>query len=76
MPQIKSMSPSTNSKPSPAGERQAMALILEGKHGQHAAEVAEFFASVHQELGDEARATAWTTVAGIVRARETARVSV
>lgn len=51
-----------------------MALTLEGLHGRHAAEVAEFFASMHVELGDAGRAWAWVGVAELVRMREKQRL--
>jgi len=75
MPSLKTHQP-TNTRPRPPTERETMARVLEGKHGTHAADVAEFFASVHRELGDETRANAWTGVAMVVRARETARVTI
>jgi hypothetical protein len=55
-------------------ECEAMAAVLEAKHGLHAAEVAEFFATMHIGTGDEFRSTAWTDVAEIVRSRERDRL--
>lgn len=52
----------------------AMAEVLEGRHGLHAAAVAEFFASYHGEKGDAGRAWAWSGVAELVRIRERARL--
>lgn len=56
-------------------EAETLALVLEGRHGVHAAEVAEFFAALHGEHGDKGRASAWQVVADIVRRRETSRLS-
>ncbi len=39
-----------------------MALLLEGAHGWHAREVAEFFEDLHATRGDIARAWAWASV--------------
>jgi hypothetical protein len=50
-------------------ECEAMAAILEAKHGLHAAEVADFFAVMHTGFGDERRSTAWADVAERVRTR-------
>jgi hypothetical protein len=51
-------------------EFEAMATVLEARHGLHAAEVAEFFASLHIENGDETRSIAWSDVAELVRQRQ------
>jgi hypothetical protein len=51
-------------------EFEAMATVLEARHGLHAAEVAEFFASLHVEHGDERRSCAWADVAERVRQRQ------
>lgn len=56
-------------------EAETLALVLEGRHGIHAAEIADFFAAFHGEHGDKNRASAWQVVADIVRRRETSRVS-
>jgi hypothetical protein len=48
--------------------------ILEGRHGQFAAEVAEFFASLHTDRGDAGRSWAWAGVAARVRQRERQRI--
>jgi hypothetical protein len=65
-------------QPDPAAmnerEFEAMATILEARHGQHAAEVAEFFASLHIDQGDETRSNAWADVAERVRERQLARL--
>jgi hypothetical protein len=47
----------------------AMASILEGRHGVLAAAVADFFAAAHLQNGDEDRASAWSDVAERVRDR-------
>ena len=55
-------------------EFDAMAIVLEARHGRHAAEVAEFFAFYHNENGDEPRSDAWADVAERVRERERLRL--
>jgi hypothetical protein len=52
-----------------------MASVLEGRHGLYAAEVAEFFSSLHGERGDAGRSWAWAGVAETVRIRERHRVT-
>lgn len=52
-----------------------MASVLEGRHGLHAAGVAEFFSSMHGVRGDAGRSWAWAGVAQIVRNREQARLT-
>ena len=52
-----------------------MASVLEGRHGLHAAEIAEFFSSLHGERGDAGRSWAWAGVAETVRIRERHRVT-
>ncbi len=52
-----------------------MAQTLEGRHGQHAAEVAEFFSSLHTDRGDAGRSWAWAGVAELVRQRERHRIN-
>jgi hypothetical protein len=54
---------------------ELMAMVLEGRHGRHAAEVAEFFASVHSQQGDAVRSWAWAGVARSVKRRELDRLS-
>lgn len=51
-----------------------MAAVLEGRHGQHAAEVADFFSSLHSQNGDAGRSWAWAGVAEVVRRRELSRL--
>jgi hypothetical protein len=55
-------------------EWEAMAAVLEARHGLHAAEVAEFFANMHIDSGDEYRSSAWAHVAECVRWRERERL--
>ena len=57
-------------KPMNERECEAMAAILEAKHGLHAAEVADFFATMHTGYGDERCSSAWAEVAELVRTRE------
>ncbi len=49
------------------GEVDAMAAVLESRHGVWAAEVAEFFATAHGLKGDKERSWAWNGVAESVR---------
>ena len=49
------------------GEVEAMAAVLESRHGSWAADVADFFASAHGLKGDTDRSWAWTGVAETVR---------
>lgn len=57
------------------GEVEAMAAVLESRHGIWAAEVAEFFAAAHGLKGDRERSCAWTGVADTVRQKVEARLS-
>ncbi len=54
---------------------EVMAAVLEGRHGGYAADVAEFFASVHSQQGDAGRSWAWAGVAELVRQRAVARMA-
>ena len=65
--------PEEDATPTPR-DVEFMAAVLEGRHGSHAADVAEFFASVHGEKGDAGRSWAWAGVAERVRYRERSRV--
>ena len=56
-------------------ETETMALVLEARHGSHAADVAEFFASLHGQKGDAGRSSAWVGVAALVRRRTEARLT-
>src|SRR4029079_19392725 len=40
-------------------EHDAMAIVLEARHGIYAAEVADFFSAAHFQKGDEDRSNAW-----------------
>jgi hypothetical protein len=51
-------------------DAELMAVVLEGRHGAFAAEVAEFFALLHRQIGDASRSKAWGGVARQVRRRE------
>jgi hypothetical protein len=57
------------------GEVEAMVAVLEGKHGDLAADVAEFFSTLHSLKGDAGRSWAWAGVAEMVRQRAEARLS-
>lgn len=59
----------------PPRDVEFMALVLEGRHGIHAAEVAAFFSDYHSGLGDAGRSWAWAGVAEIVRRRQHMRAS-
>jgi hypothetical protein len=52
-----------------------MAVVLESRHGAFAAEVADFFALLHSQLGDLTRSKAWGGVARSVRKREHERLA-
>jgi hypothetical protein len=51
-----------------------MAVVLEGRHGNHAADVADFFATLHRAQGDKGRSQAWAGVAQLVRKRTSERL--
>lgn len=55
-------------------EFDAMASVLEARHGFYAAEVADFFSAFHFQDGDEARSLVWADVAERVRDRERNRM--
>lgn len=57
------------------GEMDAMASVLEGRHGIWAAEVAEFFATAHSLRGDKSRSGAWSGVADSVRRKAEERLA-
>jgi hypothetical protein len=60
--------------PSP-NDVEFMAATLEGRHGLHAADVAEFFSNLHGHRGDAGRSWAWAGVADLVRKREQDRMA-
>jgi hypothetical protein len=55
-------------------DAELMAVVLEGRHGVFAAEVADFFALLHRQLGDDGRSQAWGGVARTVRRRTNDRL--
>ncbi len=57
-------------------DAELMAVVLEGRHGVFAAEVADFFSLLHNQLGDASRSRAWGGVARSVRRRENDRLGV
>lgn len=65
--------PDEDATPTPR-DVEFMAATLEGQHGSLAADVAEFFASVHSQKGDAGRSWAWAGVAELVRHRERQRL--
>lgn len=56
-------------------DAELMAVVLESRHGTFAAEVADFFALLHNQLGDLTRSKAWGGVARSVRRREHDRLA-
>ena len=70
-----SSNPNISSEVTPTPrEVELMALVLEGRHGVYAAEVADFFFSFHDTHGDVSRSWAWAGVASLVRQRENSRM--
>lgn len=65
--------PDEDATPTPR-EAEDMAAVLEGRHGRHAAAVADFFATYHGQNGDAGRSWAWSGVAELVRRRERLRI--
>ncbi len=55
-------------------EFEVMATVLEARHGLYAAEVADFFAILHVDKGDERRSDAWSDVAELIRERQCDRL--
>lgn len=66
--------PEEDATPTPR-DVEFMAAVLEGRHGLHAADVADFFSSFHSQNGDAGRSWAWAGVAELVRRRELSRLS-
>lgn len=64
--------PDEDATPTPR-DVEFMAQTLEGRHGQHAAEIAEFYSCLHTDRGDAGRSWAWAGVAELVRKRERQR---
>jgi hypothetical protein len=50
-----------------------MVAVLEGRHGAWAAEVADFFSTMHSLRGDAGRSWAWAGVAELARRKAEAR---
>lgn len=67
---MRSSSPERKEDLSTLQDAELMAVVLEGRHGSFAADVAEFFALLHRQLGDLTRSKAWGGVARMVRRRE------
>lgn len=65
--------PDEDATPTPR-EVEEMAAVLEGRHGTFAAEVADFFSSLHSQHGDAGRSWAWAGVAERVRRRTQTRL--
>ncbi len=65
--------PDEDATPTPR-DVEFMAAVLEGRHGGLAADVADFFASLHSQNGDAGRSWAWAGVAELVRQRADARM--
>lgn len=65
--------PDEDTTPTPR-DVETMASVLEGRHGFHAAGVAEFFSTFHSQSGDAGRCWAWAGVAEAIRRRERARL--
>jgi hypothetical protein len=55
-------------------DAELMAVVLEGRHGALAADVADFFALLHRQLGDTKRSQAWSAVVRSVYRRESERL--
>jgi len=54
-------------------EVEFMAETLESRHGLLAAQIADFFSTLHGHKGDAGRSWAWAGVAELVRKRERER---
>ncbi len=65
--------PEFDATPTPA-DVEHIVEILEGCHGLHAADVADFFATKHTLEGDAGRSWAWASVAERVRTRTRSRL--
>lgn len=66
--------PNEDATPTPR-DVEMMAAVLEGRHGGHAADVADFFSLFHSLEGDAGRSWAWSGVAELVRNRTRERLS-
>lgn len=67
------LQPDEDATPTP-GEVELMASVLEGRHGVHAGEVADFLAELSAQRGDAPRSWAWTAVGLRVRHRCSTRM--
>lgn len=67
-------SQTTNKELSTLQDAELMAVVLEGRHGNYAADVAEFFSTLHHQNGDPSRSKAWAGVARLVRKRANDRM--
>ena len=65
--------PDADVTPNPR-EVEAMAEVLEGRHGMHATEVADFFSTHHSLSGDAGRCWAWAGVAEAIKRRSAHRL--
>jgi hypothetical protein len=65
--------PEEDATPTPA-DVEAMAEVLEARHGSYATEIAEFFVALHGQRGDAGRSWAWAGVVERVRMRERTRL--
>ena len=66
--QTETWHPETDTTPTPR-EVESMAEVLEGRHGVHAADVADFFSTMHGLEGDAGRCWAWAGVGEMLRRR-------
>ncbi|MGE0626545.1 MAG: hypothetical protein AB7O43_01875 [Hyphomicrobiaceae bacterium] len=65
--------PDEDVTPSPS-EVDMMASVLEGRHGIHAAHVADFLTEANAQRGDASRSWAWAAVAERIRRRTDERL--
>lgn len=65
--------PDADVTPTP-NEVELMASVLEGRHGIHAEQVADFFSLANAQKGDASRSWAWAAVTERVRRRTTDRI--
>lgn len=66
---------SREAAPLPEEEVDLMAIVLEGRHGTHALDVADFFVEANAHNGDAPRAWAWLGVAKRLKERAKARLA-
>ncbi len=71
---ISSWHPDEDATPTPR-DVETMASVLEGRHGRHAVDVAEFFSTFHSISGDAGRCWAWAGVAETIKKREQHRIT-